>query len=400
MIVMNNQLTETQVKQYLAQSCEKVGGYSYANNSTYTYSTWSNELGYGRVNMQAALQLASSASVVARDISLAATSVSSTTPQVGQTITINCTQQVSPATGSALSPVVEYRYSNDASWSVDDVVIGTDISALGNGIASEAESITYTIPTGSGTKYILLRADVQSTVAESNETNNSATLTITLPSNPSTLPDLTVANATCSSSSATVGQLVTISCLQTTNTASLPISPLVQYRLSTDAVWSSTDVSIGYDVSNLNSSVLSESENITYTIPNQTGTRYILIKADVGSTIAESNENNNVVAIPITIAAAMIADDSMSELKSAEEHQTSSIRIFPNPATDRIWIESSHFDWKYVKVFSADGQLRITSERSQLRTLDELNFQQLTNGVYFVQFSDGIKTIAHRLVIE
>ena len=400
MIVMNDQLTETQVKQYLAQSCEKVGGYSYANNSTYTYSTWSNELGYGRVNMQAALQLASSASVVARDISLAATSVSSTTPQVGQTITINCTQQVSPATGSTLSPVVEYRYSNDASWSVDDVVIGTDISALGNGIASEAESITYTIPSGSGTKYILIRADAQSAVSESNETNNSVTLTISLNTTTTALTDLSITNASCSAASTTVGQVVTINCTQTANAASAAISPLVQYRLSTDAVWNTTDVSIGYDISTLNSTVLSESENITYTIPNQTGTRYILIKADAGSSIAESNENNNVVAIPITIAAAMIAHDSMSELKSSEEHQTSSIRIFPNPATDRIWIESNHFDWKYVKVFSADGQLRITSERSQLRTLDELNFQQLTNGVYVVQFSDGIKTIAHRIVIE
>jgi hypothetical protein len=76
------------------------------------------------------------------------------------------------------------------------------------------------------------------------------------------------------------------------------------------------------------------------------------------------------------------------------------MHIYPNPAIDRIWIESSNFDWKNVQVFSADGQLRITSERSQLRSLDELHFPQLTGGVYVLQFSDGIKTIAHRLVIE
>jgi hypothetical protein len=107
-----------------------------------------------------------------------------------------------------------------------------------------------------------------------------------------------------------------------------------------------------------------------------------------------------VVAIPITIVTAMIADDSMSESKSDEEHQISKIRIFPNPATDRIWIESNQFDWNNVQVFSADGQLKITSERTQLRTLDELHFPQLSGGVYVLQFSDGIKTIAHRIVIE
>jgi hypothetical protein len=96
----------------------------------------------------------------------------------------------------------------------------------------------------------------------------------------------------------------------------------------------------------------------------------------------------------------MMADDSMNESKSAEEHHISNIRIFPNPATDRIWIESNQFDWKNVQVFSADGQLKITSERTQLRTLDELHFSQLTGGLYVFQFSDGIKTIAHRIVIE
>jgi hypothetical protein len=182
--------------------------------------------------------------------------------------------------------------------------------------------------------------------------------------------------------------------------ASASFSALVQYRFSTDAVWSSNDVSIGYDVSTFNSTTLSESENITYTIPNQTGTRYILIKADAGSSIAESNENNNVVAIPITITAAMISNEDLEELKAIEENQAMRIRIFPNPATDRIWIESNHFDWKSVGLFSAEGQLVFTSERSESKPLDELVYPPLPAGIYILHFSDGSKTITHRLVIE
>jgi hypothetical protein len=76
------------------------------------------------------------------------------------------------------------------------------------------------------------------------------------------------------------------------------------------------------------------------------------------------------------------------------------MHIYPNPAIDRIWIESSNFDWKNVRLFSTDGQLLLASERSELSEVEELTCPQLTGGMYVLQFSDGIKTIAHRLVIE
>jgi len=181
MLVANDQLTETQVKQLMAQSCQKVGGFNYTTNTSNPHSTWSNELGYGRVNMRAAIEQSLSQNPVISDITLSATSVSTTSPAVGQTITIFATQQVNPASGSAIFPVLEYRYSNDAVWSSDDIIIGTDASTLGSGVAAENESITFMIPAGNGTKYILLRADAQSAVNETSESNNTTVLTISLP---------------------------------------------------------------------------------------------------------------------------------------------------------------------------------------------------------------------------
>jgi hypothetical protein len=349
--------------------------------------------------MQAALQLSLPQTSSLPDITISGASVSAAAPQVGQSITINANQQVTSTSGSSISPVLEYRYSTDNVWSTDDLVIGTDISTLGSSISSESENITYTIPEGSGTRYILMRADAQNTVAESNENNNTASISISIPVTSAT-PDVTVINASVSSASFIAGQTITISCAQRISSASATVFPTIQYRLSTDITWQSTDTFIGSDISALSSTIQSENEDITYVIPNTPGTRYILFKADAGSSIVESNENNNVVAIPITIAAAMIAHDNMGELKSAVEHPTSNIRIFPNPASDRIWIEASDFNWKNVKVFSAHGQLAFTSERSELRSLDELIYPQLPAGMYVLQFSDGIETIAHRLVIE
>ena len=51
----NWELTDDQVLQILSQTAEKVGGYSYTNNPTWPYSTRSNELGYGRINLKDAI---------------------------------------------------------------------------------------------------------------------------------------------------------------------------------------------------------------------------------------------------------------------------------------------------------------------------------------------------------
>lgn len=42
--------SEAQLRSKLYSSCDKIGGYTYSNNSSYTFGTWSQELGYGRVN--------------------------------------------------------------------------------------------------------------------------------------------------------------------------------------------------------------------------------------------------------------------------------------------------------------------------------------------------------------
>lgn len=47
--------TELQLRTQLYNSCDKVGGYSYANNANYPFGTWSIQLGYGRVNAHQAV---------------------------------------------------------------------------------------------------------------------------------------------------------------------------------------------------------------------------------------------------------------------------------------------------------------------------------------------------------
>lgn len=49
-------LTAENVRSLLAQTCDKVGGYGY--DSVFTYGTWCNELGYGRLNAYRAVEAA------------------------------------------------------------------------------------------------------------------------------------------------------------------------------------------------------------------------------------------------------------------------------------------------------------------------------------------------------
>jgi hypothetical protein len=399
MIVVNDNLTETQVKQYLAQSCEKVGGYSYSANSTYTLSTWSAELGYGRVNMQAALQLSLPQPTSTPDITLSGVSVSTASPQVGQSITINANQQVTPSNGNSISPVLEYRYSIDNVWSTDDVVIGTDISTLGAGISSESENTTYTIPAGSGTRYLLVRADAQNNVVELNENNNTTSISITIPA-PSTASDVTITNAMVSAASVIAGQTITINCTQNISSTSTTTYSTLQYRLSSDITWQNTDTFIGSDVSSFSSTVQSENENITYVIPNTPGALYILIKGDAGNAIAESNENNNVAVIPIVIAAAIQVHEE-ADLASLENRiENCSVEIYPNPTSGMVHAYSNEFDWSSLRVLSNTGEEVKLIHRTPLQLVEIIDLNELPAGNFLLQFCNAETCITRRIVLE
>ncbi len=308
-MIANPTLTEVQVKQILAQSCEKVGGYSYTTNATETYSTWSQELGYGRINMLSALQQALVVAAGPPDITITGASVNSASLTAGQLITINATQVTSNPSGTSISPILEYRWSTDQIWSNDDILIGTNVSELGNGFSSETEVKTYVVPSGPGTRYILIKCDATSLVAESNETNNTSIITLVVGSI-TVLPDVSITSFNVTPNSPIVGETITISCAQTiTNPGPSTSAITLEYRYSNDPSWSSDDIIIGTDVSIIGITPSSEMENITFTIPAGTGTKYVLVRADVLNVIVESNENNNTFALPINVYAAPVLPD-------------------------------------------------------------------------------------------
>ena len=194
----------------------------------------------------------------------------------------------------------------------NDQVLGGDTLLFtnpGNGPlvigANYSRSVQVMLPNdvmGSGTRYILVKTDTSGVVTESNEGNNvGASLAITM--TPTPAPDLVVNSVSGTPPNAVFGDSVPIS-WSVTNNGNASATGVWNDRvyLSTNATFQ-PDVDIPLSANPVGMSPLTPggmySRNLMVAIPpnyTDTGTYYLLVRTDDGSTVTESNENNNVVA--------------------------------------------------------------------------------------------------------
>lgn len=175
----NSTLTAEQIMMILSETCDKVGGYSYTTNSNFPYSTRSNEIGYGRINLKNAILMTpdngggTPPPVTNHDIMITNPSVTPQSALFGTTITISCTQLTMTPTLEQVNSVLQYRYSVNTIWGdSDDIIIGTDTTSLGGGTISGAESINFIVPSQAGTRHILIRANFNNAIIENSYSNN------------------------------------------------------------------------------------------------------------------------------------------------------------------------------------------------------------------------------------
>jgi hypothetical protein len=240
LIYKNVDLTEFAVMQILASTAEKVGGYVYSINAQWPYSTRSNELGYGRINLFEAIKATPTVGnpvidppTPVHNIFLSNCSASNIAPTVGTTITISTQQRTNAASLSQISPVLQYRWSTDNVWSSNDIVIGEDQSTLGGGVEFESETITFTVPTVAGTGFVLIRANYNDAVTEVTGIDNVCSIQLTLVNPGSSGTDLRVfflnsQIVTCGTNTGSSGATIRFQ-----NTGSVPIGSFT-YRFRWD----------------------------------------------------------------------------------------------------------------------------------------------------------------------
>ena len=121
------------------------------------------------------------------DIFLTNSTLDNANPVVGEKVRIDCRQHVSGATTSFISPnvYVKFYLSSNTTYSSNDKYLGYAYSSIGTSDTYDDEYLSRTVTSswGSGSKYILIKADANSTVSEIDENNNLTYIPITISQN-------------------------------------------------------------------------------------------------------------------------------------------------------------------------------------------------------------------------
>ncbi|MCC3157714.1 T9SS type A sorting domain-containing protein [Hymenobacter sp. 15J16-1T3B] len=205
---------------------------------------------------------------------------------------------------NATASRVGYYLSTNTTFDASDVLLSsTSMSSL---TAGQYYSLypTLTIPstTTTGSYYVLFVADDQGQVTETNETNNvaSVALSVTQPN-----VDLQIQQATLSPNTTSAGGSVYASCsIYNAGTTAASYS-YVGYYLSTNTTLDASDTYLNYAYGSTLSGGFSSTRAMTLSIPASTasGSYYILFVADYSAQVGETNETNNVASAALTITA-------------------------------------------------------------------------------------------------
>ncbi len=219
---------------------------------------------------------------------------SSASAAPGGTITV--TDFTKNDSASPAGPTVTRFYlSTNSVLEPSDVAIGSrSIPALDAGATSSATN-TLTLPAGiGGVYYVIAKADADNSVAETNEDNNAIATAGTVRVGPDLVAWLDVPAA---SSTPAAGATISVTDF-TRNDSSSPVgATTTKIYLSTDATFDVGDTLVATRAvpalapGEVNSGVS------TFALPvGQTGTRYLIAKADADEAVFEANENNNTSA--------------------------------------------------------------------------------------------------------
>ncbi len=197
--------------------------------------------------------------------------------------------------------------SRDAALDGDDVLLGDGLVAAPSTLAPGAsynQQWTFTVPaTDSGDYYLLFAADSGGNQAESSEADNVRAVPVNVIGSP---PDLIVDGAT-APSSAKIGPVDVSWTVKNQGIGSAPNSYWYDY------VYLSTDDTYDFFDTPLTSAYVSNSpplvpggtyaRSLTVSIPSvAAGDYYLLFAADASHHVTETNEANNVLALPITLS--------------------------------------------------------------------------------------------------
>lgn len=215
----------------------------------------------------------------------------------GQNLTVTETTRNQGA-GPAEASITQVYLSSDITLDASDLLLAhRDIPPLpGGAISSGSTAVVIPAQTGTGTWYLIAKADAAQAVQESSETNNNATRTIKIGA------DLSVATVS-APASASAGASFSV----TDTTRNLGGGPaeesVTQIFLSRSTTLDATDIALGSRSVPALAAGASNTGSAEVTIAADTpaGVWYLIAKADAGSVVPETAEGNNTALRAIQI---------------------------------------------------------------------------------------------------
>ena len=205
-----------------------------------------------------------------------------------------------PAGGSRL----KYYFSADATLDGTDRYLNYDNVVALDADELSVETANVRVPAGTphGGYFVLLVADYDDDVVEEREDNNVFALPITV----GTMvpqPDLTLSAVQVPTPLVSAGDTIAVSAVVDNIGDDTAPDATLKYYLSTDPIHDDGDKQLSYDKIDSLAAGASGPEDAALRVTSATtgGNYYILFVADAGDVVAEHDEGNNVVAVPIVV---------------------------------------------------------------------------------------------------
>ena len=204
-----------------------------------------------------------------------------------------------------------FYISDDATLDNSDTFIGrrftsngTDIPLAAGDSYTKTDNVTIPNTVGTGNKFLLFQVDRANQQGETDETDNVKAVPIQIGA-----PNLTISGTPTAPSSTGLGETISVEYTVTNNgsvTAAANWSD--RFYISNDAILDNSDISLG-SRGTFSDTPLAAGDSYTgtrnVTIPNSVGTgnKFLLFQVDTANQQAETDETDNVKAIPIQIGA-------------------------------------------------------------------------------------------------
>jgi subtilase family serine protease len=281
-------------------------GTVYANNSAGTLTVRFITDYYNSGFSGFAADIACVTTVPQADLTIQGASVSPVSAVAGNTLSVY-SSIYNLSGNTAASSNIGYYLSTDATLDATDVLLGNSTGGaltVGN-YSSRNSYVQLPAATTPGAYYLLFVADYLNVVAESNESNNVASVYLNIV--PPTI-DLVIQQPSVAPSNTAPGNVLSLSCVIYNQGNAAAAYSSVGFYLSTNNTLDASDqlLTSAYG-SSLTPGVTSYRSVTTNVPPNTTpGTYYVLFAADYQGLVTESNENNNVASVTLTVGAPSI----------------------------------------------------------------------------------------------